>query len=59
MTAVRMQFFLLAVVILEGLWLTGFGQVHRFSWVPVVLLIIAGATGIRPGMMIWQKLGFK
>jgi len=59
MTAVRMQFLLLAVVILVGLWLTGFDQVHWFAWVPVVLLVFAGVTGICPGMMIWQKLGFK
>ena len=59
MTAIRMQFFTLAVVILVGIWLTGFDQVHWFSWVPVVLLVFAGATGICPGLIIWQKLGLK
>ena len=59
MTAIRMQFFTLALVILVGIWLTGLDQVHWFSWVPVVLLVFAGVTGICPGLMIWQKLGFK
>ncbi len=59
MSAVRMQFLTLAVVILVGIWLTGFGQVHWFLYLPVVALIFAGVTGICLGLMIFKKLGFE
>jgi hypothetical protein len=59
MTALRMQFFFIAAVIFIGIWLTGFGEVHWFLYVPVVVFTVAGATGICPGLEIWKKLGFK
>jgi hypothetical protein len=59
MTALRMQFLTLAAIFLVGIFLTGFGQVHWFMWVPVVLLVFAAITGICPGLMLWQKLGLK
>lgn len=59
MSAVRMQFLAIAVIILIGIWLTGFGQVHWFLYLPVAALVFAGVTGICPGMMIFKKLGFK
>ena len=59
MTAVRMQFLLMAVIILIGIWLSGFDQVQWFLYIPLVMLVFAGVTGICPGMMIWEKLGFK
>lgn len=59
MSAVRIQFLAIAVIILIGIWLTGFGQVHWFLYLPVAALVFAGVTGICPGMMIFKKLGFK
>ena len=59
MTAMRMQFLFMAVVILLGIYLTGFDLVHWFFWLPVVGLLFAGATGICPGMLLWKKLGLK
>jgi hypothetical protein len=59
MTALRMQFFTLAVIFFLGIWLTGFEKAHWFLYVPVVALVFAGATGICPGLIIWKKLGFK
>jgi hypothetical protein len=59
MTAIRLQFFTLAGVILVGVWLTGFDKAHWFAYFPIVALIFAGFTGICPGLMIWKKLGFK
>jgi hypothetical protein len=59
MTAIRMQFFSVAAIILVGIWLTGFETVHWFLYVPPAALIFAGITGICPGLTIWQKLGFK
>ncbi len=59
MSAQRMQFFTLAVVILIGIWLTGFNAVHWLLYVPVVLLLIAGFTGFCFGVWFWKKLGLK
>lgn len=59
MNATRMLFLSIAVVTLIGMALTGFSQVHWFLYVPVVMLIIAGITGICPGLIFWSKLGFK
>jgi H+/gluconate symporter-like permease len=54
-----MQFLLVAVLILAGIWLTGFNNVHWFLYLPVAALAFAGITGICPGYIILQKLGFK
>ena len=59
MSAMRMQFLLVAGLILVGIWLTGFNVVHWFLYVPVAALAFAGITGICPGYIILQKLGFK
>ena len=59
MTAQRMLFFTMAVLILIGIALSGFDKVHWFLYVPVAALCFAGATGICPGMLFWKKLGFK
>jgi hypothetical protein len=40
-------------------WLSGFGNVHWFLYVPVAALAFAGITGICPGYLLFQKLGFK
>ncbi len=57
--SLRAQFISTALVILIGIWLTGFGKVHWFLYVPVVALSFAGITGICPGLMLWKKIGFK
>jgi hypothetical protein len=54
-----MQFLLVAGLILVGIWLTGFNNVHWFLYLPVAGLAFAGITGICPGYIILQKLGFK
>ena len=59
MSAIRMQFLLVAGLILVGIGLTGFNAVHWFLYVPVAALAFAGITGICPGYIILQKLGFK
>jgi len=59
MSAIRMQFLLVAGLILVGIWLSGFNVVHWFLYVPVAALAFAGITGICPGYIILQKLGFK
>ncbi len=59
MTAMKMQFFTIASVIMIGIGLTGFEAVHWFLYAPVALLLIAGVTGICPGLVFWRKIGFK
>ncbi len=59
MNALRMLFLSIAAVITIGIWLTGFGNVHWFLYVPVVFLTFAGVTGICPGLIFWNKLGFR
>ena len=59
MTAMRMQFLSIALVVFIGIALTGFERVHWFLYVPVAALAFAGVTGICPGMTIWKKLGLK
>lgn len=57
--ALRVQFLAVSLLILIGIWLTGFGNVHWFLYVPVVALAFAGISGICPGLMLWKKLGLK
>jgi len=59
MTAIRMQFISVAIIVLIGISLTGFDKVHWFLYVPVVLLLFAGVTGICPGLLFWKKMGLK
>ena len=59
MSAQRMLFLTMAVIILGGIWLTGFAQAHWFLYVPVAALAFAGVTGVCPGMTLFKKLGFK
>lgn len=59
MTALRMQFIAVAVVVFVGIALTGFRNAHWFLYVPVVMFLFAGITGICRGMLIWKKLGLK
>jgi hypothetical protein len=59
MSAIRMLFLMMAGLILLGIWLTGFNVVHWVLYIPVAALIFAAVTGICPGYIIMQKLGFK
>ncbi len=59
MKALNMQFFTIALVVLVGIWITGFENVHWFTYVPVGLLSFAGITGICPGLWFWKKVGLK
>lgn len=54
-----MQFFTLAAIILVGILLTGFENAHWFSYFPVLMLLVAGITGVCPGLKFWQKMGFE
>jgi hypothetical protein len=59
MTALRVQFISIAIVVFIGIILTGFDKAHWFLYLPVVMLLFAGMTGICPGLLLWKKIGLK
>ncbi len=59
MTAQRMLFFAVAGLISGGIFLSGWDHVHWLLYLPVVMLVFAGATGICPGLLLFKKMGFK
>jgi hypothetical protein len=59
MNALRMVYLTIAVVILLGITLTGFTQVHWVLYIPVVLLLFASATGFCPGLVFWSRILYK
>ncbi|MDH5572076.1 MAG: hypothetical protein OEY89_09945 [Gammaproteobacteria bacterium] len=59
MTAQRMVFLTVAIIVALGIALTGLKQAHWILYVPVIFLGFAGITGICPGIRFWNKLGLK
>ncbi len=59
MSAQRMLFFTIALLITLGITLTGWKIVHWTLYLPVVMLIFAGISGICPGLFLYKKIGFK
>lgn len=59
MNALRMVFLSIAGVVLLGIWLTGFDKAHWVLYVLVVLLALAGLTGVCPGLIFWTRAGFQ
>ena len=53
-----MRFFLFnaAVLMLVGIWLSGFRNVHWFSYIVPAFFLLAAATGICPGLVMARKL---
>jgi hypothetical protein len=50
--ALRMTFLIIGLMVLLGIWLTGFNVVHWLLYVPTAFLIFAGLTGICPGLIV-------
>ncbi|MCW8928880.1 MAG: hypothetical protein OQL19_01425 [Gammaproteobacteria bacterium] len=59
MSAQRMLFFTVAILITLGIYFTGWETVHWTLYLPVVMLIFAGISGICPGLLLYKKVGFK
>ena len=59
MSALRMVFLVMAGIMVLGIWLTGFQNVHWVLYIPPAALGFAGLTGICPGQIIFSKLGLK
>ena len=52
----RIWFLVFAMIIVVGIYLTGFGNVHWFMYVPLVILVFAAVTGICPGQIGLKKM---
>jgi hypothetical protein len=48
-----------SIVVFIGIILTGFGKVHWFLRIPVIMMAIAGITGKCFEIAIFRKPGFK
>ena len=59
MSAQRMLFFTVAAILFAGIGLTGWSAVHWLLYLPAGMLVFAGLTGICPGLIVFQKIGFK
>ena len=59
MSAQRMLFLTIAGLLTTGIWLTEWVQAHWLLYVIVGMLTFAFASGICPGLIVFQKLGFK
>jgi len=59
MSAIRMLFIVMSLVIFAGIWLSGYQTVHWLLYIPAIALAFAGITGICPGFMMFKKLGFR
>lgn len=59
MTAQRMLFLTMALLVFAGIWLTGYRTVHWLLYIPAAALLFAAITGICPGLILYKKIGFK
>lgn len=59
MTAQRMLFLVMSILISAGIYLTGYQSVHWLLYIPAAALLFAAISGICPGLMLFKKLGFK
>lgn len=58
-SALRVLFIIISLVTYLGIYLTGHANVHWVSYLPVVILMFAGLTGICPGLKVLRALGLK
>ena len=59
MSAQRVFFLIMAMMIYIGIYLTGNSNVHWFAYVPVAALLFAFVTGICPGIRLLKAIGLK
>jgi hypothetical protein len=58
MSAIRMVLLTAAAVLAAGIALTGVGNAHWLLYILLGLLVFAGVTGICPGLILWNRVGF-
>ena len=54
--ALRMTFILIGMFIFLGIWLTGLNVAHWVLFLPAIVLVFAGITGICPSLIINKKI---
>ena len=59
MSALRMVYLTIAIVISLGIVLTGFAQAHWVLYIPIVFLTFASVTGFCPGLVFWSRILYK
>ena len=59
MTATRMLYLSFSLIMLIGVWLTGFSTVHWLLYIPIIFSAFAGISGFCVNLWFWKKLGFK
>jgi len=57
-SSTRMTFFSIAMVVMIGNTLTGWGVISWILWIPPIALSLAAITGVCPFKIIFEKLGF-
>ena len=57
-SAVRMTYASIGIVVLIANYLAGFENVSWLHWLPPILLPLAAITNICPFQIIWEKIGF-
>lgn len=57
-SATRMTFLSVALVVTIGNTLTGWGIISWVLWIPPIALSLAAITGVCPFKIIFEKLGF-
>jgi hypothetical protein len=53
---IRLFLFNISVFVLVGIGLTGFDEVHWFSYFIPAFLLLAAATGFCPGLLVSRKM---
>jgi asparagine N-glycosylation enzyme membrane subunit Stt3 len=54
--SVRLFFLNVTILLMIGIWLSGFEKVHWFMYAVPAFLLFAAITGFCPGMMISKKI---
>ncbi len=54
--SVRLFFLNASIIMMVGIWLSGFDKVHWFIYFLPVFLTIAAITGFCPGLMISKRI---
>lgn len=57
MSANRMLYLSFSLIMLSGVWLTGFETVHWVLYVPIAFSAFAGISGFCVNLWLWKKLG--
>lgn len=57
-SASRMTFLSIAVVVSIGNTLTGWGVISWVLWIPPIALSLAAMTGVCPFKILFEKMGF-